>query len=91
MISPWLSTPPNFIKMDIEGAEEDALRGAAEIIRQYHPTLAISIYHKHDDLWRLPQLIRGLYPDYELYIRHHFWGPWETVLYCVAPAGPAIK
>lgn len=89
--SALLSTPPNFIKMDIEGAEEEALRGAEKIIQQYHPTLAISIYHRHDDLWRLPQLIRKFYPEYELYIRHHFWGPWETVLYCVAPGGPAIK
>lgn len=85
------SNPPNFIKMDIEGAEEQALLGAEKIIRQYHPTLAISIYHRHDDLWRLPQLIKNFYPDYELYIRHHFWGPWETVLYCVAPNGPEIK
>ncbi|MFM4900931.1 FkbM family methyltransferase [Aeromonas hydrophila] len=82
--------PPNFIKMDVEGAEYEALKGASDIISRYHPTLAISIYHKHSDIWRLPQLVKQLNPIYELYIRHHFWGPWETVLYCVAPDGPSI-
>lgn len=83
--------PPNFIKYDVEGAEEGALLGSQELIRRYRPTLAVSIYHWGHDLWTLPILIKDIYPDYEMYIRHHHWGPWETVLYCVAPDGSLVS
>lgn len=82
--------PPNFIKYDVEGAENDALLGSQELIRRHHPTLAVSIYHWAHDLWTLPILIKDIYPDYEMYVRHHHWGPWETVLYCVAPGGSLV-
>jgi len=86
-----LSTePPNFIKFDVEGAESEALQGASFLISEYQPTLAISAYHKGDDLWKLPMLVKSLYSDYQIYIRHHHWSPLETVLYCVAPNGTKI-
>ncbi|WP_109095185.1 FkbM family methyltransferase [Azospirillum sp. TSH64] len=87
-----LSTePPNFIKLDVEGAESEALQGARFLISEYQPTLAISAYHKGDDLWKLPMLVKSLYSDYQIYIRHHHWSPLETVLYCVAPNGTKIS
>ena len=49
-----------FIKMDIEGAELDALRGAAGHIRSQTPILAISCYHRQDHLWTVPLLIDTL-------------------------------
>src|SRR5579883_438562 len=44
---------PTFIKMDIEGAEADALQGCRKLISQHHPILAICLYHRLSDLWRV--------------------------------------
>ena len=70
-----------FIKMNIEGAEIDALKGAARTIRQWRPKLAISAYHRPSDLWCIPRLVRWLREDYGLYLRQHDGGVIETVLY----------
>ncbi len=72
-----------FIKMDIEGAELEALKGAQRVIRTHKPRLAISLYHKPEDIWEIPQYILGLCPSYKLYLRHYSFGDPETVLYCV--------
>lgn len=81
----------SYIKMNIEGAEIDALNGAAETIRQWHPRLAISVYHRPSDLWAIPTLIRELNPDYELFLRQHDGGVIETVLYAQDAAGSAAR
>lgn len=67
--------------MDIEGAEQDGLKGAQEIITNQHPKLAISMYHKLDDMWKIPQYIKQLCPDYKLYARHHTAVAWDTDCY----------
>ena len=72
-----------FIKMDIEGAELEALKGSREIIQRYRPRLAISAYHKKEDLVELPLYIKELVPEYKLYIRHYSNAGVETVLYAV--------
>lgn len=73
-----------YIKMDIEGAEFKALLGAADTIQEYKPTLMISVYHKQDDLIKIPLLIKSLNPDYRLYLRHYRkMSVQETVLYAV--------
>ena len=59
---------PTLIKMDIEGAEINALRGASDLIRYEQPKLQISVYHEWDDLWRVPQLIHDLNPNYEFFL-----------------------
>ena len=73
--------PATYIKMDIEGAELPALIGAEHTIKHYRPKLAISIYHKEDDLWNIPYYIHQKYPWYKLYIRHYTNITTETVLY----------
>lgn len=73
-----------FIKMDIEGAEYNALVGAMDTIHRCKPTLMISAYHKQDDFLTLPFLIMSLNPDYKLYMRHYRkLSVQETVLYAL--------
>lgn len=69
------------IKMDIEGAEYAALKGAEKTIRTYHPRLAISIYHNPCDYWRILELIHEFSPEYKFAIRHHQNNHLDTVLY----------
>ncbi|MCI4663936.1 MAG: FkbM family methyltransferase [Neomegalonema sp.] len=71
----------SFIKMNIEGAELDALQGAAQSIARWKPTMAISAYHRPTDLWRVPLLMRDLNPSNGLYLRQHVLGVVETVAY----------
>lgn len=70
-----------FVKMDIEGAELDALRGMKELIRIHKPKLAISVYHRTFDLWEIPMYIYSLLPEYKFILRHHSDYDAETVLY----------
>ncbi len=73
-----------FIKMDVEGAELKALEGAAETIRTWKPLLAISVYHKPEDLLTIPQYIQSLSSEYTFYLRgHHPELAFELVLYAV--------
>lgn len=74
----------SFIKMDIEGAEMAALKGARKTISKDHPDLAICIYHKNEDILEIPRYILELNPDYTFYIRHYSCYTWETVLYAVS-------
>lgn len=77
--------PVTFIKMDIEGAELNALKGAEKLIRKYKPTLAISLYHKPEDIISLPLYIKQIVPEYQLYLRHYTTLIAETVLYAIMP------
>lgn len=72
-----------FIKMDVEGAELESLKGAKKTIQRDKPKLAICIYHKPEDMVTIPLYIKELVPEYKLYIRHHSNSSCETVLYAV--------
>ena len=73
----------SFIKMDIEGAERAALRGAEQLIRRCRPDLAICVYHSISDLFEIPLYIHSIVPEYRLYLRHHTPVFCETVCYAV--------
>ncbi len=73
----------SFIKMDIEGAELEALKGARDTITKYRPKLAICIYHKPEDILEIPLFLMDLVPDYKFYIRHYSNYTCETVLYAI--------
>ena len=77
---------PTLIKMDIEGAEQDALDGAMTTIDRDRPDLAISVYHRVHDLWTLALAIDERVPGYRFYLRSHAFSGFETVLYAFAPA-----
>lgn len=70
-----------YIKMDIEGAEYQALLGAKQVIMRDKPGLAISIYHNAVDYFRLAELVKEFVPEYKLAIRHHKERHVDTVLY----------
>lgn len=71
------------IKMDIEGAEYNAIVGASETIKRNKPILAICIYHRNEDLIEIPKLIKEIVPEYRFYLRHHNISGTETVVYAL--------
>ena len=71
----------DFIKMDIEGAELEALRGARETLLSSRPKLAICLYHRLSDFWAIPKFLDGLDCGYEFHIRHFTIHSEETVLF----------
>ena len=73
----------DFIKLDIEGAEQDALNGAKYTIKEQTPILAICIYHKAQDWYKVPQIILDINPNYDIYLRHYMEGIFETVMYFI--------
>jgi len=74
----------DLIKLDVEGAELSALKGAAGTIRRHLPRLQVCLYHKPADLWEIPSYLMDLAPEYRLYVGHHSCSNLDTVLYCTA-------
>ncbi|MDR2139881.1 MAG: FkbM family methyltransferase [Tannerella sp.] len=77
--------PVTYLKMDVEGAELMALRGAEQTLRTHRPLLGISIYHRQRDLIDIPAFIHSLVPEYRFHFRVHKKLAIDTVLYAVAP------
>lgn len=73
------------LKMDIEGAERNALEGAKRTILSNRPKLAVCVYHHFKDLWEIPLFLRSLVPSYRIYLRHHTRLEYETVCYALPP------
>jgi FkbM family methyltransferase len=72
---------PIYVKMDIEGFEQEALLGMRKLLAEQRPVLAISAYHRAADLWEIPRLVRELYPEPKLRLRQHCYHGFEAVLY----------
>lgn len=72
---------PTLVKMDVEGAERAALEGARALLESDRPALAISVYHRVDDLWTVPTSIAALGLDYRFALRSHAHNGFDTVLY----------
>lgn len=77
----------DFIKMDIEGAELQALRGAEGTLRRFKPTLAISLYHRPNDLVDIPHYLESLGAGYEFFLDHFTIHHEETVLFATPRVG----
>lgn len=71
------------IKMDLEGWESEALKGSKGHIEKDVPRLAISVYHKPNDVHELAKQIDSYYDGYKMYLRHYDENGSETILYCV--------
>jgi FkbM family methyltransferase len=74
----------DFIKMDIEGAELPALRGAMQTIQRHKPKLAISVYHRLTDFFEIPEYLDSLGVGYRYFLRHYSIHAEETVLFAKA-------
>lgn len=73
-----------YIKMDVEGAETEALEGAKIALKTQKPKLNIALYHRSADLFELPLKIAVINPEYEFHIRRHPYIPcWDMNLYCI--------
>jgi FkbM family methyltransferase len=81
-----ISENVTFIKLDIEGAELDALEGARNLILRCNPTMAVCVYHRADHFWKVPQLVLSINPNYSVFLRHYTESIYETVMYFV-PVG----
>lgn len=80
-IDDTIKHPPTFIKMDVQLFEIQALLGGIKSILKHKPKLAISIYHKFDDLWNIPLLLKHWLPEYKLVMRHYECTQEETIIY----------
>ena len=72
------------IKADIEGFEQEALLGAINHIKNDHPKLLISVYHKNEDLWKIPKMIKEIDPTYKCYLRYHGGNVYPTEITLIA-------
>ena len=79
----------DFIKLDVEGFELNALAGAKNCIHRFHPKLAVSLYHKPDDIFEIPAWIQKHFPFYRFRLGHYTIHPEETVLYAYDPVRSA--
>ena len=78
------AAPPSYIKMDIEGSEREAIKGAENTIKVYKPKMLISCYHRTEDLFKLPIEVDKIRNDYKLYLRHFPSVPaWEMNYYFI--------
>ncbi|HEX8070889.1 MAG TPA: FkbM family methyltransferase [Pyrinomonadaceae bacterium] len=77
---------PVYLKFDVEGAEWDALAGCAELLRRARPLMAISAYHRPDDLWQLPRYVAALGLGYRLHLRTQGEDGMDAILYALPEA-----
>ena len=73
----------DYIKMDLENSELDALHGAERTLVEHRPQLAISIYHSNNHFYNIPKYLYNLLPDYEFKIAHYSYCVDDTVLYAI--------
>lgn len=74
-------TTVGFIKLDIEGLELEALRGAEEMLRRDRPFLAVCVYHRRGDMITIMDYLLSIVPEYRFRLRHYSSSTCETVLY----------
>jgi FkbM family methyltransferase len=76
-----LKFSPTLIKLDIEGAERRALKGAAGIIHAHRPGIAVCLYHRPADLWEIPLQMQAEFPAYSFHLRLHAFSGFDLVMY----------
>lgn len=74
---------PTIIKADVEGFEKRLLEGALSVIKNSRPTLALSVYHRYEDIFKIPLIIDDLNCGYDFYMRQHLPIYADTVCYAI--------
>lgn len=74
---------PTLLKYDVEGYEAEALSGSTRLISESHPVVAVCVYHKPSDLWKIPLQLRAITPNARLLLRTHDYDGLEIVCYSV--------
>lgn len=74
---------PTLIKLDVEGAEADALAGARDTLQRNRPVITIALEHNSHDLWRLPLKLASLIDNYEFHFRQHSEQGFDLVCYAL--------
>ncbi len=77
-----VKTKIDFVKLDVEGEEARVIEGMADTIRDDKPVLALSVYHKPDDLFCILDQVKKIRNDYKFYFGHYTIHNEESVLYC---------
>ena len=73
-----------YIKMDVEGAEKEAINGAEKTLENHQPKLNLALYHRSGDIFSIPLQIAKINPAYKFHIRRHPYIPcWDMNLYCI--------
>ena len=78
------TTKINYVKMDIEGAEFEALLGLEDVLKRDIPHLAVCVYHRPDDIWKIGLWLKNLMGEsYSFHLRIYSNQTFETVLYAI--------
>ncbi len=74
----------DYIKYDVEGSEREAIEGSERVINEYSPALLVSLYHRSEDIFALPLMIKEKFPKYRFYLRRYRYIPaWDLDLICI--------
>ena len=76
--------PVDYIKLDVEGYEKEAIIGASRTLEREKPILSVSVYHRTDDIWFIPRLVQKTLGEYKLYVRRPECIPmWDLNMYFI--------
>jgi FkbM family methyltransferase len=78
-----LKLSPTFIKLHLEGAELDALKGGCRTLRSRRPMIAATVYHNADGIWKTPLWLMENLQKYRFYFRSHGWCGTGAVVYAI--------
>ena len=74
---------PTFIKLDVEGYEANAIRGAGDTLRLARPVVAACVYHVQNHVWEIPLQVASAVSDYCYALVPHLSDGWDLVFYAV--------
>lgn len=82
-VDKYIDRKVDFINIDAEGSDKNALLGLKNTIKNYKPVISCAVYHRNEDFFEIPLLLKELYGDCKLYFRHFKYFPaWDTNVYC---------
>lgn len=81
-VDSYINSKVDFINIDAEGSDRRVLLGLKDTIKKYYPTISCAVYHRNEDLFDIPLLLKSLYGECEIFIRHFPYFPaWDTNVY----------